>query len=58
MISKFDSSFGVVEVASGLRHGPKNFCVAWALVDPKSEQIPKIPNTVSEAISNKEMMRF
>ena len=53
MISEFDCNFGVVEVASGLSHGPKNFSVAQALVDPKSERIPEIPNTVSEAISTK-----
>lgn len=51
MISEFDCSFGIVEVASGLRHGPENYSIDWALLDPKIERVPKIPNEVGEAIS-------
>lgn len=58
MISEFDCSFGVVEVASGLRHGPMNCSIDWALVDPKQERIPGIPNSVSEVISTEEKLRF
>lgn len=58
MISEYDCSFGVVEVASGLRHGPMNYSIDWALVDPKRERVPGIPNTVSEIISTQEKLRF
>lgn len=58
MISEFGCSFGVVEAASGLRHGPINFSIDWALVDPKREREPEISNTVSEVISTQEKLRF
>lgn len=58
MISEDDCSFGVVEVASGVRHGPMNYSIDWALVDPKQERVPGIPNSVSEVISTEEKLRF
>lgn len=58
MITEYECSFGVVEVASGLRHGPKNYSIDWALVDPKQERVPRIPNTVSEVISAQEKLKF
>lgn len=47
MISEYNCSFGAVEVAPGLRHGPINYSIDWAIVAPKRERVPGIPNTVS-----------
>ena len=49
-MAQFDCSFGIVEIGSGLRHGPDGFSLDWALVDPQPERVPRIPNIVSEML--------
>lgn len=50
MISEYDCGFGVIEVASGLRHGPMNYSIDW-------DWALMIPNTVSEVISTLNIRR-
>lgn len=33
-MARFDCTFGIAQAGSGLRHGPDEFSIDWALVDP------------------------
>lgn len=46
-MSQFDCSFEIVQVGSGLRHGPNDFFLNWTLVDPKPKRVPAMSNAVS-----------
>lgn len=50
MMAQFDCSFGIVQIGSGLRHGPDGFSLDWALVDPQPKRVPTIPNIVSQML--------